>query len=177
VEEARKMALIKEVLAAQGPVDWQTAAKVAGYENEEAARDEFMKLSPEDLKGAVEEAKEGKKREVVEEEEKEEGFVDVDDELFFSCDLLQKFARKEAKKGMKKEENEGSAKLGKKSSEKYKRKIASKMMLTELKSMRTEFSQLIKLDNSLSHIASDYKTLQGQLFAERVSMSTAIKLT
>jgi len=80
--------------------------------------------------------------------------------------MLKEMARKGKKE-------ESTPIVGRKSAEKYKRKIASKMMLTELKSMRTEFSQLIKLDNSLSHIASDYKSLQGQLFAERVSMSTA----
>ena len=85
----------------------------------------------------------------------ENEFVDIDDHHFFSCDMLKKFARRAAKEA----EHSSSAKLGKKSAEKYKRKIASKMMLVELKSMRTEFSQLINLDNSLSHIASDYKSL------------------
>jgi hypothetical protein len=47
------------------------------------------------------------------------------------------------------------------------------MMLAELKSMKTEFSQLINLDNSFAKINNEYRNLQSQLFSERISMTTA----
>ena len=55
---------------------------------------------------------------------------------------------------------------------KLKRKFAQKCLLTEFCQMRGYLNHLVKRDNELAAARNDLRNLQGQLFTERVAMST-----
>lgn len=90
--------------------------------------------------------------------------LDQVDHLFLQCSLLSKLADQPMPVHPRAQKRKRDSKL--------KRKLAQKCLLTEFCQMRSYLNHLVTRDNELASVRNDLRNLQGQLFTERVAMST-----
>ena len=171
LSQADQQKLLKIVLQ-EGVDAWKKVSETLGLKSSKEAIFEFLRIEDKTIlqaqKYLIEHAEdlaneiEPQLTQATQKRFSETAPLDQVDHLFLQCSLLSKLAdlpKPVADKTRKRES-------------KLKRKLAQKCLLTEFCQMRTHLNHLVKRDNELASARNDLRNLQGQLFTERVAMST-----